>query len=86
MSQMGLSNHSKYHIVEVFDGADLGYLSQSNPFFTCRVNPTGVYLIKATLVKIKTHKHHTRHWINQILEKIRKKKYHHGKSTDRQTL
>lgn len=47
MATLGLNMTSGYDVTEVFDGKDLGHV-KPNETFCCYVNPTGVYLIKAT--------------------------------------
>ena len=46
-ADLGLTHRAGYDVTEQFDGTSLGsYMPNDN--FTCYVNPTGVYLIKAT--------------------------------------
>ena len=54
MTTMGISNSSSYEVTEVFEGTQLGYLSPDKPYFRCRVNPTGVYMIKAKVKSVKS--------------------------------
>lgn len=44
---LGLTSPAGYNFTEVFDGQHLGYFKPSDNF-TCRVNPSGLYLIRAT--------------------------------------
>ena len=47
LTDIGLKPQQTYRITEVFEDLPLGkFMGNSN--FTCRVNPTGVYLVKAT--------------------------------------
>ena len=47
--ELGLTNTNGYHVVEAFDGVDLKTYKPDDRFI-CRVNPTGVYLIRATVL------------------------------------
>ena len=50
LADVGLKASQTYDVYEVFDNVKLGqYRGSQN--FTCTVNPTGVYLIKATPVQ-----------------------------------
>ena len=52
LNQLNLTSPSGYQITEVFEGKDLGNFHSSQNF-SCYVNPTGVYVIKATELKAK---------------------------------
>lgn len=47
LKDVGLTSPSGYNFTEVFDGQHLGYF-KPNENFTCRVNPSGLFLIRAT--------------------------------------
>ena len=63
LNQLNLTSPSGYHITEVFEGKDLGNFHSSQNF-SCYVNPTGVYVIKATELKA-----------NRQVSRIREKSY-----------
>ena len=49
LSQLGLDHPGGYRATEIFLGEDLGYLKPSDTF-TGAVNPTGILLVKFSIV------------------------------------
>ena len=47
LSDMGLTDPRGYSLSEVFDGGHIADLKPSDRF-TCKVNPTGIVLVKAS--------------------------------------
>ena len=52
LTQLNLTAPAGYNITEVFDGKNLGVFKATQNF-SCHVNPTGVYVIKATKLTAK---------------------------------
>lgn len=50
LSDLGFNNPSGYNVTEVFDAKPLGVFKPTD-YFTCIVNPTGVFFGKATILK-----------------------------------
>ena len=60
LSDLGLKNTAGYDVMEAFDGKHLGVF-KPNMTFSCFVNPTGVFLIRATR-KLSSRTEILRHW------------------------